>query len=288
MFFKSAKKLVPLIIFSAYFLNCTQNQPPNNPNGDNRSVTVHGKILGNSISPLYSICAIVTGDNIQSPLTFPLSIDIQDTSYSGEIEIPRSGSNWAISVQLKNPLLSKTGQAAKNIDNVASLITIDIFNGNCLPVLIAGKDTTVSILDSIRLHAVATDTFNGQIVSWALFLPSYSNPISLSHPDTSFVIGKDTGNFAFIFRCMDNDSNFAFDTTIVRIIQGYPTLIAGNDTILPYGSQLSLRERHLTNSVKLLSGNGILGTAGNLPMQILAKFLLFYRILPQTSFVFLE
>jgi alpha-tubulin suppressor-like RCC1 family protein len=112
-----------------------------------------------------------------------------------------------------------------------------------VPVPNAGKDTTVSIKDTILLHGSATQQF-GTITEWAWDLGNTGTFKITSKGDTSIIApAAENLNYPCILRVTDDDGNIAKDTMKVTVLQDVPIVNIGNDTIIP------------TNDTIILHGN---------------------------------
>jgi alpha-tubulin suppressor-like RCC1 family protein len=108
------------------------------------------------------------------------------------------------------------------------------------PIPNAGKDTTVSINDTVRLHGSATQRF-GTIVTWEWDIGNTGTFVTLSNPDT-VIIAPSLENLYYmcVLRVTDDDGNVVMDTVRVSALQDVPISNAGVDTILPINDTLLL------------------------------------------------
>jgi alpha-tubulin suppressor-like RCC1 family protein len=98
------------------------------------------------------------------------------------------------------------------------------------PVPNAGKDTTVSINDTVRLHGSATDRF-GYITSWAWDIGNTGTFVTKSKGDTTIVApSSENLNYLCVLRVTDDDGNVVKDTVKIIVLQDVPVANAGNDT----------------------------------------------------------
>jgi hypothetical protein len=108
-------------------------------------------------------------------------------------------------------------------DTVTVMVLLDA------PVVNAGKDTTVSINDTVRLHGSATQQF-GTIVKWEWDVGNTGMFTPLNPPDTTFIAPSiENLNYQCVLRVTDDDGNVAKDTVKVSISQDKPIAIAGMD-----------------------------------------------------------
>jgi outer membrane protein assembly factor BamB len=102
-----------------------------------------------------------------------------------------------------------------------------------IPIANAGKDTTVSIKDTVRLHGSATQQF-GTITEWAWDIGNTGTFKVTSKSDTAIIAPlSENLNYLCILRVTDDDGNVAKDTMKVIVMQDVPIASAGSDqTIL--------------------------------------------------------
>jgi hypothetical protein len=101
-----------------------------------------------------------------------------------------------------------------------------------LPKVDAGKDTTISMNDTIRLHGKAADPY-GRIVRMEWDIGATGHFIATVSGDTAIYLGaiKDTV-FPCVLRATDNDSNKVCDTVRIKILQDIPIChVTARDTI---------------------------------------------------------
>ena len=108
------------------------------------------------------------------------------------------------------------------------------------PVVNAGKDTTMSIKDIVRLHGSATDKY-GTIVAWAWDFGGTGTFKVTSNGDTN-VTAPSTPSAAWrcVLKVTDDDGNFALDTMVVTVLQDVPIANAGKDTTVSIGDSVKL------------------------------------------------
>ena len=111
------------------------------------------------------------------------------------------------------------------------------------PVPDAGKDTMVSINDTVRLHGSATDRF-GYITSWAWDIGNTGTFITKSRGDTTIVApASENLNYLCILRVTDDDGNVAKDTVKIIVLQDAPVPNAGQDTTVSINDTVRLHGR---------------------------------------------
>jgi hypothetical protein len=154
-------------------------------------------------------------------------------SYSGFVYFIYSAQtmNYSVFVSVYNRDNVETGRSVLvNFPSTAGNINIPQFNsGNAIPHVNAGKDTTVSINDTIKLHALAIDSFGGTVNKWEWSINGGSF-IQTSMSDTSIIAPPDSiSNYNCIVRVSDNEGNSATDSIYVIICKDAPVVSAGGD-----------------------------------------------------------
>jgi N-acetylneuraminic acid mutarotase len=117
-------------------------------------------------------------------------------------------------------------------------ITIQIIQDP--PIVNAGKDTTVSIYDTIRLHGTASDSF-GHISKWEWDFGNTGTFITTSTSDTNILAPASAdSNYQCVLRATDDDSNMTSDTVVITVILDPPVADAGADTSVSRAGQLTI------------------------------------------------
>ncbi len=99
-----------------------------------------------------------------------------------------------------------------------------------LPKVNAGKDTVVSVKDTIRLHGVADDPY-GRILAKEWDIGNTGIFRKAGSDDTATIApSRALDDYKCIFRAIDNDSNVTIDTVHVSVLLDPPIADAGNDT----------------------------------------------------------
>jgi formylglycine-generating enzyme required for sulfatase activity len=107
------------------------------------------------------------------------------------------------------------------------------------PTANAGRDTTVSINDTIRLHGAGADIYDTALTyAWdigniGLFKDSRKDTV---------IIAPATANSAYrcVLRVRDSDGNMAYDTVVINVLQDNPVANAGRDTVVFIGHEIHL------------------------------------------------
>jgi hypothetical protein len=105
----------------------------------------------------------------------------------------------------------------------------------------AGRDTTVSIRDSVKLHARVTQK-PAPIASleWDIGNQGFFRIVS---GDTIIHAGTDSGRLRNILRVKDVKGNVAYDTMEVSVLLCKPRAFAGSDTVVTVSDSVWLRGR---------------------------------------------
>jgi outer membrane protein assembly factor BamB/PKD repeat protein len=123
----------------------------------------------------------------------------------------------------------------KNYDTVKITVLQDI------PIPNAGKDTTVSIKDTIRLHGSATQQF-GTITEWAWDIGNTGTFKVTSKSDTIIIApATENLNYLCVLKVTDDDGNVAKDTVKVTIMQDVPVANAGIDTAVGINASIPFK-----------------------------------------------
>ncbi len=144
-----------------------------------------------------------------------------------------------------DPTLSNYSVKIMNIKvddgHPTNLDTVLLYGGEFsgLPVVDAGFDTVVSIMDTIRLKGTAKDTL-GKIIGmyWdigntGVFKKSVSGDTTIIAP----AIGD--SNFQCIFKVVDDDSNSKCDTINIRVLRDVPRIDSIRDTTVPISTPVT-------------------------------------------------
>jgi beta-glucosidase len=116
----------------------------------------------------------------------------------------------------------------------------DFSTCNAKPVVDAGKDTIVSIRDSIKLHPVAVDSFGGNIAKWEWNING-TGFVKTSRGDTVIIAPSNaTTGYKCIVKATDNDGNITIDSMNVTVVQDAPVAFAGNDTLVSMNTSVLL------------------------------------------------
>jgi len=118
----------------------------------------------------------------------------------------------------------------KNYDTARIAVLQDV------PVPNAGKDTTVSINDTVRLHGAAIQQF-GAIVEWAWDIGNAGTFKVTSNSDTSIIApAAENPNYLCVLKMTDDDGNVAKDTVKIVVRQDMPQIVfLTGDTVVDYG-----------------------------------------------------
>jgi hypothetical protein len=207
-------------------------------------------IAGNLSSPPASISRItatLTGDSIPDSLAriallgyLPATV-----SYSGFIFFVYTAQtlNYNVYISVYDADSALIGRSMNvPFTSLNSLITIPTFNpNNVAPIVYAGNDTTVSINDTIRLHATASDSFGKHIAKWEWNINN-TGFRQTATGDTIIVAPADSDSlYVCVVRVTNNDGIATVDTMIVDVVLDPPIVYAGNDTVVAENSQVTLQ-----------------------------------------------
>lgn len=125
-------------------------------------------------------------------------------------------------------------------DGNVDLDTVSISVGNDPPLAYAGKDTTVSIGDVIRLRGQGSDAY-GTVAEFAWDAGIKGAFRVTTNGDTD-VIAPSTPTAAYLcrLRVTDDDGQFGLDDMSVTVVQDAPVVDAGSDTTVAVGLPLTL------------------------------------------------
>jgi hypothetical protein len=165
-------------------------------------------------------------------------------SYSGFIYFvyTTQSVNYSVYVSVYNVDSVLIGRSViVNFPSSAGDIDMPAFDpNNAVPGVYAGDDTTVSVNDTIRLHAVASDSFGGSIAKWEWSINGVGYPQPSSGNLTIVAPADSNSNFLCAVRVTDNDGLSMADTMIVNVVLDPPAAFAGNDTMVARNSQVTL------------------------------------------------
>lgn len=111
-----------------------------------------------------------------------------------------------------------------------------------VPLVSAGPDTSVSILDPIRLHGRATQEF-GNISKYEWDIGNRGEFVKTATGDTVVVAPTVPGKFICVFRVTDDDGNVSVDTLAATVVLDPPVALAGKDTSVTISDTIPLHGR---------------------------------------------
>jgi hypothetical protein len=192
--------------------------------------------------PIDSIEARVSGDSIpaNSPRIYKLDWRPALSGYSGFIYVPDGGFFWTVDVWVFDSLGRRIGAyRVQSINRATGDVLVPNFNPfNSIPVITL-HDTTVSINDTIRLHAVISTLTDDSIVSMAWKIGSAGTFTNTTKKDTIITAPKDSGIITCMFKVTDKFGNTATDTINDTVITDSPIFSLGNDTTISVGANLT-------------------------------------------------
>lgn len=208
---------------------------------------IFGHFTASPVS-LGRITAVITGDGIPAanPLVAARGYISLTQNYSGYVYFVYSGAlrNYSVVINVYNSDSVLIGRSLR-VDfasNVGDVQVPDFDPNNALPSVYAGDDTTVSINDTIRLHAVASDSFGGSIAKWEWSINGGSFNQTSSGDTIIFAPATESGNYVCAVRVTDNDGLIATDTMVVNVVLDPPVVFAGNDIVVAKNSQVTLHD----------------------------------------------
>ncbi len=167
-------------------------------------------------------------------------------------------------------------------DGLIAERTVKITVAKDAPVANAGKDTTVSIKDVVRLTARGTDKY-GSIVAWAWNIGGAGTFKQVSKSDTTTnAPAIATGAWPCILRVTDDDGNFGFDTLIVTVVKDAPTANAGNDTTVSIGDAIYLSGKGTDGYGTIVERAWDIGATGTFRITATGDTTVFAPLVPST------
>lgn len=130
-----------------------------------------------------------------------------------------------------------------------------------LPVASAGRDTGVSISDTVRLRGAGTDVF-GQIAKWEWDVGGVGAFRSVQGGILAVEAPSMAGEWPCILRVTDDDGNMDEDTLIVNVLLDRPVARAGADTLVSIGDDVRLRGMGTDGFGKIMKWEWDIGAKG--------------------------
>jgi uncharacterized protein (TIGR02145 family) len=238
-----------------------------------------GGKLNTTQTSFKKIEAILTDldDSTIAPKHIPLWYFSTTFTYSGFAYFVNQAGRYSVYVRVFDPDSHVTGRSADVIFTIiAGDIDIPTFSPtNAIPIPFAGKDTVVSVNDTIRLHAAAVDSFGGTIKIWEWSIKG-TPFVKTSTSDTTITspVAEDT-NYQCVLKVTDDDGNMARDTVKIKVLQDVPQIVfITKDTIIEHGGSvccsISVQQQYGTMVVEIDSANngnfislGSVGLAGS-------------------------
>lgn len=179
-----------------------------------------GKALGRS--EISSLDAVVSGDHIAGDTVYPLLFEPLTGKFSGSIRVPPQGNEWLVRIRVFDTLGHKIAQGERRVLAAQSHFTVTIASRNAVPSADAGRDTSLSLNDTILLRGQGADPLGGTLVEWA-WDPGGEGLFSVTGQSAA-VRAPSTGHsrWPVVLRVTDDDGNRAFDTFFVNVMIGRP------------------------------------------------------------------
>jgi uncharacterized protein (TIGR02145 family) len=209
--------------------------------------------LASKPNSIGEIKAIIVGDNISdsTPKQVVLRYNEPDRSYSGFAYFVYTEKvlNYSVYVDVYDSLrYSPNGRhvlfgRSVKVDFLSSAgdINVPLFDPqNANPTVDAGKDTIVEINDTIKLHGVAADSFEGHIAEyrWKLGASAW---VTTSRGDTNITAPATEQAYVCSLFVMDDQGNISEDAIVITVEPRSPKAKAGTDTSVFVNSQVLLR-----------------------------------------------
>jgi parallel beta-helix repeat protein len=189
-----------------------------------------------------SIIAVVSGDSIPADMPRIYKLDWRPSlsGYSGFIYVPDNGFFWKVDICVFDTLGRRTGAyRVPTINRATGDVEVPSFNPfNSVP-LITLHDTTVSINDTIRLHAAVSTLADDSIESMEWKIGNAGTFTKTTNKDTFIIAPKDFGSIPCIFKVTDKFGNIAIDSAHIQVFKDVPVVNIGNDTTVSVGSTLT-------------------------------------------------
>jgi hypothetical protein len=190
------------------------------------------------------VTAVLTVGADTVPKVKDLWYNTANQSYSGFIYFvyTTQSMNYSVYVNVYNADSALIGRSvAVNFPSSAGDIDVPAFDpSNAMPSVYAGDDTIVSINDTVRLHATASDGFGGSIAKWEWSINGGSFNQTSSGDMVIVAPVNENQNYSCVVRVTDNDSITVTDEMIVTVVLDPPVANAGNDMAVAKNSQVTL------------------------------------------------
>jgi uncharacterized protein (TIGR02145 family) len=196
---------------------------------------------------LGAVKAMISGDNIpdSTPKIAVLSYNEMNQSYCGFAYFVYSFKqlNYSVYVNVYDRHSVFIGRSAMvNFPSTAGDIHIPTFNpNNAAPIVDAGNDTTVSINDTIRLHAQAVDSFGSIILyQWDFESDGFFDDSSTTTSNATHAYYREGVYRAQLF-VRDNDGNEAMSVRQVTVTNVAPVITSiRQDTVISVKDSIEL------------------------------------------------
>lgn len=144
-----------------------------------------------------------------------------------------------------NPGIYNVVFKATDDDNKFSTDTLKVTVLLDIPVAYAGKDTLVTINDTVQLKGLGYDSIGGNIDKWEWSFNG-SNFIECSKSDTNIIAPNNLPpyyHYLCILRVTDNDNLTDIDTVNITILEDRPIFDLGNDTFVCKDSLITIKPK---------------------------------------------
>jgi uncharacterized protein (TIGR02145 family) len=245
-----------LLAFCVVFFTCQNSLDIKESVENSIQRDIYGK-LASKPNSLGEIKAIIVGDNIpdSTPKQVVLRYNEPDKSYSGFAYFVNTAEvvNYSVYIDVYNSDSALIGRSVTvNFPSTVGDINVPSFDPqNAIPTVDAGEDTIVGINDTVRLHAVAADSFGGHIAKYEWKFGSTAW-VTTSSGDTNIIAPANEQAYACSVKVMDNEGNTSNDAIKVTVVPGSPMAIAGTDTSVFVNSQVWLRGSSSFDKTKIV------------------------------------
>lgn len=217
------------IQFSPKFL-VTPTSGPEIDEKDSVRVAVNGMLSGNT-AIVSKVTATITSGGSKGPI--PMEWHPVSKRFLGAVMRADSGTMWTTEIHVYDAEDHLVGYGSCDFDKLTDTISVPEFNcANAKPTVIAMKDTTLSVSDSLILTASVIDTLSidGKVTKvqefkyeWSIGDGEFSTVSTL---DTMIVLPEVVSDsFTCVVRVTDSDGNVSKpDTVVIQIKNDTPVI----------------------------------------------------------------
>lgn len=221
----------------ALALGCSFEQPVGQAGDRQYEIRPLVKLASSlGIEEVDSAEAEVTGPGANGQLKFGLQVDRDEKKLRGTLRLPEGMTSCSVTVRIYDRQHRKIGQGAYSLGprDVAvgwcKTATLGIESAKPRIVSVSASPETAGINDTVRLTAIAVDSFQGSVVKYAWA----SNGTAFSDTTASGalkVAWPDSGRKPVLVKVLDDDGLWSpAGTCVVRVNLNPPTVTAMRDT----------------------------------------------------------